>query len=312
MILNLSATIRQRRHQLGLTLQQVADRAGCTKGYLSTIENDRRSSVPSKDLLERLERALQMSAGTLVLAGGWQATPSEVREQVRSLEEHGRLAKRLAELLRRDGVDEVFRRGELGRIVDTLSMGAGARPGAGAIANGGSAGGGGGGRATSGNGGAPGGAGHGAPGGASLLGVLPMQVPVINKVAAGYPTEFTDLSYPARVADDYVSVPDVADADAFGARVCGDSMMPVYREGDIVVFSPEAPTAEGSDCFVRFERNSETTFKRVYFEQRDGGEFIRLQPLNPAYPAKTVHREEVAGMYAAVYVVRPVGRGAQG
>ncbi len=308
MILNLAATIRQRRHQLGLTLQQVADRAGCTKGYLSTIENDRRSSVPSKDLLERLERALQMPAGTLVLAGGWQATPSEVREQVRSLEEHGRLAKRLAELLKRDGVDEVFRRGELGRIVDTLSMGAGARPGgAGAIADGG-----GGGRAANGNGGASRGASYAAPGGARLLGVLPMQVPVINKVAAGYPTEFTDLSYPARVADDYVSVPDVADTDAFGARVCGDSMMPVYREGDIVVFSPEAPTAEGSDCFVRFERNSETTFKRVYFEQREGGEFIRLQPLNPAYPAKTVHREEVAGMYAAVYVVRPVGRGGGG
>lgn len=179
-----------------------------------------------------------------------------------------------------------------------------------------------------------------------MMGVLPAQVPVVNRVAAGYPTAFTDLGYPARIADEYVSVPDVFDGDAFAARVVGDSMEPVYREGDIVVFSPSAATVDGSDCFVRFERNEESTFKRVYFESppaagtppgtgmphgpgmppgslpgvSDGAEGataieqkpaeikrIRLQPLNSAYPARVVDREEVAGLYAAVYVVRAVG-----
>src|SRR6185295_16344626 len=87
---------------------------------------------------------------------------------------------------------------------------------------------------------------------------LPVQAPLINKVAAGYPTEFTDLGYPARVADEYVSAPGVTDADAFAARVVGDSMMPLYREGDIVVFSPERDTKDGDDCFVRLERDDET------------------------------------------------------
>jgi len=59
---------------------------------------------------------------------------------------------------------------------------------------------------------------------------LPVQVPLINRVAAGYPTEFTDLDYPARVADEYVSTPDLYDAQAFAARVVGDSMAPEYRE----------------------------------------------------------------------------------
>lgn len=135
---------------------------------------------------------------------------------------------------------------------------------------------------------------------------LNRQIPVINKVAAGYPTEFTDLDYPATVADDYIACPDVADPDAFAARVVGDSMLPEYHESEIVVFSPEAPTPTGCDCFVRLERDNETTFKRVYFE--DDGETIRLQPLNSAYPPRVVHREDVAGMYAAVYVMRRVGR----
>jgi phage repressor protein C with HTH and peptisase S24 domain len=70
-------------------------------------------------------------------------------------------------------------------------------------------------------------------------------VPVINKVAAGYPADFTDMSYPRGVADDYVGCPDVQDKDAFAARVHGDSMTPKYREGDIVIFSPGASPAEG-------------------------------------------------------------------
>jgi repressor LexA len=130
-------------------------------------------------------------------------------------------------------------------------------------------------------------------------------IPVINKVAAGYPAEFTDLDYPASVADEYVACPDITDPDAFAARVVGDSMLPEYREGELVVFSPELPTPSGSDCFVRLERDNETTFKRVFFEH--DGEMIRLQPLNPEYAPRLVHREDVAGMYTAAYVMRKVG-----
>jgi SOS-response transcriptional repressor LexA len=131
-------------------------------------------------------------------------------------------------------------------------------------------------------------------------------IPVINKIAAGYPVEFTDLDYPASIADDYITCPDVSDPQAFAARVVGDSMEPEYCEGDIVVFSPMLDTPEGSDCFIRLERDNETTFKRVYFE--DDGRMIRLQPLNNKYPPRTVDREDVSGLWAAAYVMRKVGK----
>lgn len=135
---------------------------------------------------------------------------------------------------------------------------------------------------------------------------LGRSIPIINKVAAGYPREFTDLDYPAAVADDYVACPEVTDPDAFAARVVGDSMEPDYREGDIVIFAPGMATPPGSDCFVRLERDNETTFKRVYFE--DGGAMIRLQPLNNRYAPRLVPREDVGGLYAAAYVMRAVGQ----
>ncbi len=140
---------------------------------------------------------------------------------------------------------------------------------------------------------------------------LDREIPLINKVAAGYPTEFTDLGYPARIADEHVRCPaswDVRDPDAFAARVVGDSMLPEYVEGDVVIFSPARDVRSGMDCFARLEPDHESTFKRVYFEDGPGGEvFIRLQPLNAAYPARVVERERVAGLYAAVAKFRKIG-----
>ena len=73
-------------------------------------------------------------------------------------------------------------------------------------------------------------------------------VPVINRVAAGYPHHFTDLDYPPSVADEYVRCPDVHDTQAFATRVVGDSMEPRFHEGDIVIFAPNTPAGEPHRC----------------------------------------------------------------
>ncbi len=282
----LGLLIRERREALGLSLQELGDRVGCAKSYLSAIENQRRST-PSDDVLEKLEGALGMAAGSLVSIGRWQrsldAGGESVQRDVRSLHESQRAGRRLAELLAEhapDGgggansLDRAYRSGELQRLVDRLASVDEARSGA----------------------------------GAPVPVALPFEVPVINRVAAGYPTEFTDLGYPARCADEYVRCPDIHDADAFAARVVGDSMEPNYREGDIVIFSPAKALASGMDCFVRLEPDHQSTFKRVYFETgEDGSELIRLQPLNNRYGPRTMPREHVAGLYAAVKVIKEIG-----
>ncbi|MBN1796014.1 MAG: helix-turn-helix transcriptional regulator [Sedimentisphaerales bacterium] len=122
-------------------------------------------------------------------------------------------------------------------------------------------------------------------------------VPIINKVAAGYPKDFDDLDYPVGIADDYVRCPDLHDPNAFAVRVVGDSMEPKYSEGDIVVFSPEAEVRNGDDCFVRFTEPHETTFKRVFFEDDKS---VRLQPRNESYSPMIINGKRINGMYRAV------------
>lgn len=271
--------MRARRAELGLTLVQLAELATCAPSYISEIENGKRATPPSEPLLIRLETALGLPVGKLRNAARWQQTPREVKRQVEKLAAQQAAARRLAELVaaarppgkppRAGALDELYRSGELRKLIEQL--------------------------------------GPATTGGDAIELPLPREVPLINSVAAGYPTEFTDLGYPARVADEYLRTPDIADPDAFAARVVGDSMEPAYREGDIVIFSPARVVKSGMDCFARLEPDHETTFKRVYLETGDdGGERIRLQPLNPAYPARTVDREQVAGLYAAVSVTRPV------
>ncbi|MFI4855322.1 MAG: LexA family transcriptional regulator [Phycisphaerales bacterium JB065] len=287
----LGQRLREARTAAGMTLHQLAERTGCTKGYLSQIENGKRETAPSRALLEKFEAALGLAEGTLTTVADWLATPEPVKRQMERMRHSQTQAKAAANMLRAmvgtGALDEAFRSGELHTLVRRLSDASDdptetdeKRPSASL-------------RALT---------------GLERVRVLTAQVPVINKVAAGYPTEFTDLGYPARIADEYVSVPGMTDPDAFAARVCGESMLPDYREGDLVVFSPLADTTPGSDCFVRLERDDETTFKRVFFETgEDGSEMIRLQPLNPQFAPKVVDREAVSGMYKAVFVVRAVG-----
>ncbi len=131
-------------------------------------------------------------------------------------------------------------------------------------------------------------------------------VPIINNVAAGYPQNFTDLDYPPSIAEEYIRCPDLDDEQAFAARVVGDSMEPNYHEGDIVVFSPNTPVREGNDCFVRFDADGGTAFKRFY---QDDQSTIRLQPLNSAYPGQSYPREQITGLWPAVFRIERLRRG---
>jgi transcriptional regulator with XRE-family HTH domain len=311
----IGSVIRQWRIARGLSLERLADRAGCAKSYLSEIENGRRPAPPSVEVLGRIEGALGLSEGMLVEIAAWERTPGPVRRRVEELETRERVVGQLVALVTRltgEGVgrppgavpkdegrgervgrslDAVYKSGELRKLIDEINPGDGA--------------------------GLQGGGRAGAEPEQNAVNVpLPAEVPLINSVAAGYPAEFTDLGYPARVADEYVRSPELSDPDAFAARVVGESMLPEYREGDIVIFSPACPVRSGMDCFVRLERDHESTFKRVYF-QRTGecgvqeapdGEWIRLQPLNPVFQVRIVHREEVGGIYAAVSVTRALAQ----
>ncbi|MFO0856249.1 MAG: helix-turn-helix transcriptional regulator [Phycisphaerales bacterium] len=211
------AIIREARERANLSLQELADRVGCVKSYLSAIETDRRS-LPGDDVLARVESALGLAKGRLVHAARWQKSLEvggvAVQRDLAEMQKQQVAAKRLASLLHefrgRDGdankgarkgkasadangasdshsspLDAAYLSGELAKLVDQISP-----PPANAANVHGRF-----------------GVGSGLRGDAIVPVPLPLEVPLINSVAAGYPTEFTDLGYPARVADEYVRLP---------------------------------------------------------------------------------------------------------
>jgi phage repressor protein C with HTH and peptisase S24 domain len=275
----LGTKLRRQRRRLGLTLDELAGRTGISKPYLSLIETGRVSNPPSDEKLRRLEQSLGFIAGELIGQAHLQRTPRDVRAMLHTLV-RGTKAQRTSasSVVSHQGTEEINGNSSVA-LRDSV-------PSENNLDE------------------------------AYLSGVLQElvdrsagnvetvttnAVPVINRVSAGYPRDFTDLSYPKGVADDYVGCPDVQDKDAFAARVHGDSMRPKYSEGDIVIFSPSLSPRDGDDCFVRFE-DGHTTFKRVFFETGEGGaSVLRLQPRNEKYRPQIVPAEQVTGLYKAVY-----------
>src|SRR5215208_784080 len=262
----LGTKIRRLRRRLGLTLDELAGRTGISKPYLSLIETGRVPNPPSDEKLRRLEQSLGFTPGELVTQAHLHRTPRDVRAVLTKL-----LQNRSDEATKRRSDEGVAAVATAGTDSSSPSVASSLRPSVASSVD---------------------------LDDAYLNGVLhelversagnvehvrTNAVPVINRVSAGYPKDFTDLSYPKGVADDYVGCPDVADRDAFAARVHGDSMTPKYREGDIVIFSPAAAPRDGDDCFVRFA-DGQTTFKRVFFETGEAGKSVmRLQPRNEKY-----------------------------
>ncbi len=262
----LGPKLRRQRRRLGLTLDDLAVRVSISKPYLSLIETGRVPNPPSDEKLSRLEKTLGFVTGELVSQAHLQRTPKDVRAM---------LGKLMRGTEKKNPESSPAPHLVLGPQSSVLNLDTAYLSGMLQQLVEHSAG--------------------------NVEEVATNAIPVINKVSAGYPKDFTDLSYPPRMADDYIGCPDLQDKDAFAARVHGDSMAPKYREGDIVIFSPSAGPRNGDDCFVRFD-DGQTTFKRVFFEVDEKGDSeLRLQPRNEKYRPLTVAAEKVTGVWKAVF-----------
>lgn len=109
------------------------------------------------------------------------------------------------------------------------------------------------------------------------------RVPLISYVQAGQLTPIGDL-----VADECVLCYGDAGPSAFALRVKGDSMTPVFDDGDIVIVDDRKAPTVGSYVVARsdLEAFPEATIKKYYVVGYDehGREIFELRPLNSAYP----------------------------
>ncbi len=112
-----------------------------------------------------------------------------------------------------------------------------------------------------------------------------IQVPIIGRVAAGIScfTEDNVSGYEA------VSVSDISPSEKYAFLVVtGDSMYPVFMEGDLVLIKVQNSIDSGSYAVVTVD-NEDGVIKRVVY----GENYIELQSINPMYPPRRFMGEDV-------------------
>ena len=125
----------------------------------------------------------------------------------------------------------------------------------------------------------------------------PRRIPLIGMAQAGSDGFFDDGGYPVGGSWDEVSIPEVGDPHAYALEISGDSMEPVFRDGDMVVVSPSAPIRRGDRVVVRTTRG-EAMAKQL---GRQSARRIDLRSLNPEHPDYTFELREVAWMHRIVW-----------
>lgn len=117
-------------------------------------------------------------------------------------------------------------------------------------------------------------------------------VPLLGLAQAGSGGFFDSAGHPAGEGWDEVQLPSAAGDGMYALEVSGDSMEPLYREGDRVIVSPDQPPRRGDRVVVRI-RSGEVMIKIL---ARETGKTIELQSVNPAYAPRIVAKADVEWM----------------
>lgn len=122
-------------------------------------------------------------------------------------------------------------------------------------------------------------------------------VPLIGLAQAGSGGYFDDAGFPVGGSWDEVSLPGVNDDNAYALEVSGDSMAPVYRNGDVIVVSPAAQIRKGDRVVVKTVAGE--VMAKVLARRSE--KRVELQSLNPAFEARVLKPEEILWMARIIW-----------
>jgi phage repressor protein C with HTH and peptisase S24 domain len=105
-------------------------------------------------------------------------------------------------------------------------------------------------------------------------------IPLIGLTQAGGGGFFDDGGFPVGGGWDQIRFPKVEDDNAYALEVTGDSMQPLYRDGDILIISPNAGVRKGDRVVLR-TIDGEVMAKVL---MRRTAKTIELASMNPAHP----------------------------
>lgn len=122
------------------------------------------------------------------------------------------------------------------------------------------------------------------------IGAIPLSniktapIPILGTVKAGY----NYLAQENIIGSISFEVDGVDKENYYALYVTGDSMTPLFDDGDIIIVHKQEDFRNGENCIVLINRE-EATVKQVY----KGTDGIELKAVNPYYPPRIFNKEEI-------------------
>jgi phage repressor protein C with HTH and peptisase S24 domain len=121
-------------------------------------------------------------------------------------------------------------------------------------------------------------------------------VPVIGFAEAGAGGYFDDGGFPVGKGWDEIPFPAVNDEHAYALEISGESMLPAYRDGDVIIVSPSAPIRRGDRVVVK-TKDGEVMAKEL---KRRTAKTVELKSINAE------HAERVLPIGDVLWIARIV------
>lgn len=114
-------------------------------------------------------------------------------------------------------------------------------------------------------------------------------VPLLGFAMAGAGGYFDDAGFPAGEGWEQVTLPASAGEGAYALQIQGDSMLPLYRDGDVLIVDPVAAVRRGDRVVVK-TRGGEVTAKVLV---RQTTRLVELMSVNPEHDNRVLDARDV-------------------
>lgn len=125
-------------------------------------------------------------------------------------------------------------------------------------------------------------------------------IPLIGFAQAGAEGYFDEDGYPVGDSWDEIRLPETNEENqgTYALEISGDSMEPLYRNGDVLVLSRDTAVRKGDRVVVRTTKGEVMAKELV----RKTAAKIELKSLNPAHPARTIPSNDVSWIARVLWV----------
>ena len=129
------------------------------------------------------------------------------------------------------------------------------------------------------------------------VGMRTRMVPLIGMAQAGIAGFFDDAGFPAGSGWEDIAFPEITDENCYALEIAGESMLPVYRDGDRILVSPSGSLRRGDRVVVK-TRAGEVMAKLM---GRMTAQRIELRSFNPAFEERSFALDEIAFVHRIVW-----------